>query len=152
MIDPDVTQDYGIEVDNQIPEVSYPHTSEKRKTQQSLFTYGTLILDIVVTFEYWRANTRWNITNEKGPLKDGYRYRLWLHEVESVDRMAGLIQKLERARRILDTARMGLTGLALSPYVGAASSLQGVEVTLAERGREDTGEYDGDVSDDMEVE
>lgn len=109
------------------------------------------MLIIVVTFEYWKANIRWNIVHEKSKVKNGYRYRLWLHEVESVDRMAGLIQKLDRARRILDAARMGLTGLAMSPYVGAASSLQGVQVSLAETSGEDAMECDGDVSSVMEL-
>lgn len=144
-------QDYGIEVDHQIPEVSYAHSSEKCKTQ-SLFTHGSLMLIIVDSFEYWKKNIRYRITNEGSRVKDGYRYRLWLHEVESVDRMAGLIQNLDRAKRILDTARMGLTGLAMSPYVGAASSLQGVQVSLAETNAQDAMEYDGDVSHGMELE
>lgn len=73
---------------------------------------------------------------------------MWLHEVESVERMAKLIQNLERARRILDSARMGLTGLALSPYVGAVSSLQGVQVAFAEAGAVDSETY---VRDDQDM-
>lgn len=67
---------------------------------------------------------------DKGHEKKRYRYRLWLHEVESIDRLSRLIQQADRAQRLLETARMAAIGLTMSPYVMAASELQGVQVVL----------------------
>lgn len=86
-------------------------------------------------------NTR--LSAERDSKKKGYRYRLWRHEVESIERLSRLMQRADRTLRLLDATRTAVTGLAMSPYVTAVSEQQGVEITRADvAGQEDDGYAD----------
>lgn len=140
-MDTEATHDYGVEIDHSIPEVSYPGSSHKCEKSESY--YASLTHVDSVSFDYWIKNTRWGILAEEGSRKNRYRYRLWLHEVESIDRLSRLMQQADRALRLLEATRTAVTGLAMSPYIRAVSEHQGVQITLSDAtGRVDDASVD----------
>lgn len=89
-------------------------------------------------------NTLHNAQHEQEHVKQQYRWKLWRHEVQSVIELGEVIQKAEQAMRVLSAARVAATGLALSPYVRAASALEGVQVVLGDANPGTAGEMSDD--------
>ncbi|VDB90408.1 unnamed protein product [Peniophora sp. CBMAI 1063] len=128
VLKPTLKDTYGVETDDRLPEVQYSGTSQPKP------------------YSYWKRNMEY--ATRMGRRDDSsWRQALYDHQVRAIQDGAEVIQKAERAVRLLKVMRMELTGLAMSDYVRTMAEMQGVEVKVSapeEAGREeiqDAGDY-----------
>ena len=69
----------------------------------------------------------------QGDKPNSWRQQRYEHEVWAVEKNAQLIQRAERALRVVRATRAAAIGLAESPFTGATNVLQGVHVVMEGR-------------------